>query len=71
MREPIPPCRECTDRSEGCWGKCEKYLEYKKDHDEWSKVVMKNKLAQYEQNDLVRQRFKAADKIRQKKQRGI
>ena len=25
----IPPCKDCTDRHESCWGKCEKYKEWK------------------------------------------
>lgn len=25
-----PPCKDCTDRQEACWGKCEKYKEWKK-----------------------------------------
>ena len=24
-----PPCKDCTDRHEACWGKCEKYKKWK------------------------------------------
>ena len=27
----IAPCKDCKDRHVGCHGKCEKYLEYKKE----------------------------------------
>lgn len=27
----IAPCKDCKDRHIGCHGKCEKYLEYKKE----------------------------------------
>lgn len=27
----IAPCKDCLDRYIGCHGKCEKYLEYKKE----------------------------------------
>ena len=26
----MPPCKGCTERHEVCWGKCEKYKEWKK-----------------------------------------
>ena len=26
----MSPCKGCTDRHEACWGKCEKYKEWKK-----------------------------------------
>ena len=42
-------CRECGDRHPGCHGKCEKYLEAKKEHDEFIKAVKKNK----EDSDLL------------------
>ena len=25
-----PPCKGCAERHEACWGKCEKYNEWKK-----------------------------------------
>ena len=25
-----PPCKGCAERHEACWGKCEKYKEWKK-----------------------------------------
>lgn len=25
----VPPCKDCTDRHEACWGKCEKYKAWK------------------------------------------
>lgn len=24
------PCKDCTDRHEACWDRCERFLEYKK-----------------------------------------
>ena len=29
-----PPCKDCTGRHESCWGKCEKYKEWKSRLDE-------------------------------------
>ena len=26
----MSPCKGCSDRHEACWGKCEKYKEWKK-----------------------------------------
>lgn len=71
MREPMPPCKGCEDRYTGCWASCEKYIAYKKEHDEWKKIVSQSRMEQYTQNDIVRQRFRSADKMRQKKERGI
>ena len=71
MREPVAPCKGCEERFEGCWGKCPKYLAFKKEHEEWKKIVAKGRLDQYEQNDIIRQRFKNANAYRQKKDRGI
>lgn len=25
IRKTIAPCKDCAERSPGCWGKCEKY----------------------------------------------
>ena len=30
----IAPCKDCTDRHEACWGKCEKYKAWKSRLDE-------------------------------------
>jgi hypothetical protein len=32
-----PPCKDCTERQEACWGKCEKYKEWKARLDEVNK----------------------------------
>lgn len=32
-----PPCKDCTDRHEACWGKCEKYKAWKSRLDEVNK----------------------------------
>ena len=32
-----PPCKDCADRHEACWGKCEKYKEWKLRLDEVNK----------------------------------
>ena len=32
-----PPCKDCTDRREACWGKCEKYKAWKSRLDEINK----------------------------------
>ena len=32
-----PPCKDCTDRHEACWGKCEKYKSWKSRLDEVNK----------------------------------
>ena len=32
-----PPCKDCTDRNEACWGKCEKYKAWKSRLDEVNK----------------------------------
>lgn len=26
----ISPCKDCKDRHEACWGKCDKYAEWKR-----------------------------------------
>ena len=30
----MSPCKDCTDRHEACWGKCEKYKAWKSRLDE-------------------------------------
>ena len=32
-----PPCKDCADRHEACWGKCEKYKAWKSRLDELNK----------------------------------
>ena len=32
-----PPCKDCTNRHEACWGKCEKYKAWKARLDEVNK----------------------------------
>ena len=32
-----PPCKDCADRHEACWGKCEKYKAWKLRLDELNK----------------------------------
>ena len=32
-----PPCKDCVDRHEACWGKCEKYKTWKSRLDEVNK----------------------------------
>lgn len=32
------PCKNCTDRHESCWGKCEKYKEWKIKFEEVKKL---------------------------------
>ena len=58
MKKPIPPCKECTKRHFKCWGECLDYQEYRKELDEYKKIVNKSRLDQYEQNEILRQRFK-------------
>lgn len=36
-------CRDCEDRYPGCHGTCEKYLEAKKEYDEFKRVVFENR----------------------------
>ena len=33
----MSPCKDCVDRNEACWGKCEKYKEWRKRLDEVNK----------------------------------
>ena len=33
----ISPCKDCTERYEACWGKCEKYKSWKSRLDEVNK----------------------------------
>ena len=33
----MSPCNGCTERHEACWGKCEKYKEWRKRLDEVNK----------------------------------
>lgn len=37
----ISPCKDCTDRHESCWGKCEKYKEWKLKFDEVNQLKKK------------------------------
>ena len=37
------PCLYCTDRYVGCHGKCEKYAEWKKRHDDYNTKVYNNR----------------------------
>ena len=34
----VSPCKDCTDRHESCWGKCEKYKEWKIKFEEVKKL---------------------------------
>lgn len=34
----MSPCKDCKDRYEACWGKCEKYKTWKSRLDELNKV---------------------------------
>ena len=34
----MSPCKGCTERHEACWGKCEKYKEWKKLVDDANKA---------------------------------
>ena len=45
----ISPCKGCSDRHEACWGKCEKYKEWKRDLDELNK-----RRKEYENKPFVR-----------------
>ncbi len=33
----MSPCKDCADRHEACWGKCEKYKAWKSQLDELNK----------------------------------
>ena len=58
-------CKDCEDRYPGCHGSCEKYLQAKKDYDEFKNVVYKNRS---EDQLMYRQRAKAISKaIRKRK----
>ena len=35
MERPVAPCKDCKDRSEGCHGKCQIYIDFEKAHKEW------------------------------------
>ena len=43
------PCKDCKDRHIGCHGKCEKYLEYKK---ELQKVKYQEKIDKKIEDDI-------------------
>ena len=45
----ISPCKGCSDRHEACWGKCEKYKEWKRDLDE-----LNRRRKEYENKPFVR-----------------
>lgn len=38
----IAPCKDCKKRTLGCHGRCDKYLNWKKEHDEARKLLQKN-----------------------------
>jgi hypothetical protein len=37
LTREVPPCKDCVDRHEACWGKCKKYKVWKSRLDEVNK----------------------------------
>ena len=37
-----PPCKDCTDREIGCHSNCEKYIEWKNEHNRKREVLRKD-----------------------------
>lgn len=66
MKEPMPPCLDCPDRTVGCHATCEKYKKYKDDHMKWAIPIAEQKLNSYEMNDLSRKRFEKWNKAKAK-----
>lgn len=50
------PCRECKEQFEACHDKCERFLEYRRIHDEEVLTIKKRK---YEANITYRKRHHA------------
>lgn len=38
-----PPCKNCEERHKLCWSECEKYKEWKTEHDEAKADIYKDK----------------------------
>ena len=48
MRDNVPPCKNCNERSIGCHCKCDRYIDWKLKHQSIREKVFKN-------NDIKRQ----------------
>lgn len=40
---PVPPCKECEDRTEKCHTTCERYREYQRERQAYNKAVRKER----------------------------
>lgn len=45
-----PPCYGCNERYEGCHGKCERYIKWKAENDEYRETFLKDK---HENADVI------------------
>lgn len=69
MKEPMPECKECTERYLGCHDKCPSYLEYKKLHKEWVDIVRKKKKLLTDLDEVEIKRFEKYEKRKAKHQK--
>lgn len=58
-------CKECTDRYPGCHDKCEKYLEAKALHKEFTNRCFQNKVG-----DMRMYRYRVERNIKEMKKKG-
>ena len=54
MSRPIPPCRGCGSRKEGCHANCEGYQEYRKAHEDWRAMKREENKRCYEMDNYYR-----------------
>ena len=43
MKKPQPRCVECDERREGCHSACEDYISFKKELEEYNRIVNENR----------------------------
>lgn len=47
MGRKINPCKDCTERKQGCHSQCEKYKEWKTAHEEENKIIAEARKQQW------------------------
>lgn len=72
MKEPLSPCKDCNNRFLGCHSSCERYLDYKSEHDKFKQKVFAAKEEDWALNEVEQKRFEKWEKfkVRNEKQRG-
>jgi len=52
----IAPCKNCPDREPGCHSECERYAEWRKEHDKGKAKEKKNRAVVYEMDNYLIER---------------